>query len=43
MPCSRRAGAAPEVKGHVAVLVVGQGRAAVLLEEEGAWRVDALE
>jgi hypothetical protein len=37
------AGALPAVEGRTAVLAVGQGRAAVLVEEDGAWRVDALE
>lgn len=31
------------VHGRTATLTVGEGRAAVLVEEEGAWRVDALE
>ncbi len=31
------------VRGQTATLVVGEGRAAVLVEEDGGWRVDALE
>ena len=37
------AGALPDVKGRSASLAVAQGRAAALVEEDGAWRVDALE
>jgi hypothetical protein len=36
-------GALPEVKGRSAALTVGQGKAAALVEEDGSWRVDALE
>ena len=36
-------GALPDVKGRSASLAVGQGKAAVLLLEDGSWRVDALE
>jgi hypothetical protein len=36
-------GALPEVNGRSAALAVGQGKAAVLLLEDGSWRVDALE
>lgn len=37
------AGRLPEVQGDRAALPVGEGKAAVLLLEGGAWRVDALE
>lgn len=37
------AGALPDVNGRAAALAVGQGKAADLVLEDGAWRVDALE
>jgi hypothetical protein len=37
------AGQRPTIRARGATLTVGAGRAAVLVEEEGGWRVDALE
>jgi hypothetical protein len=37
------AGQRVSIRAHGATLTVGAGRAAVLVEEEGGWRVDALE
>ncbi len=37
------AGARPEVRGRTATLPVGAGKAALLVEEEHGWKVDALE
>jgi len=39
----RAGGAAPTVAGGEASLVVGEGRRARLVAEEGGWRLDALE
>ncbi len=37
------AGAVPALRDGRAVLPIGEGKAAVLLEERGDWRVDSLE
>ncbi len=37
------AGQRPVQNGNTATLAVGKGRTSVLVEEDGAWRVDALE